>query len=116
MMRAALLLMLLLAGSAAAQEEVRISQYLRQLAEEQQFRLEGLEIVGSDTFVPPARYRDVEFAVGRALRRYNNVVSYAGQRPVRVTILGRKGNDVGALPESVAESVADTGADPATRD
>ena len=102
----------LLAGSAllavpaiADDGEVLISGYLSQLSEAEGFEVQGLNILGGEVFLPPRREKPAEQGIARALARFNYVAHYQGSRLDRIVILGRKGADVGALPESYSEPV-----------
>lgn len=90
-------------ASAADDEVVSIAGFVRALSQEHGFQVEGLSVVGNDSFVPSSRKRpDVEKSLARALSRYNYVVNYGEKRIVRVVVLSRKGRDTGPMPEDVA--------------
>jgi hypothetical protein len=95
---AVLFLALASAADAADQESVAIGRYISDLARQNQIAVEGLSVVGGDTFTPFRKPVSVDKALARALGRYNYIVNYENQRIVRVVILGRKGNSVGDLP------------------
>ncbi len=93
----------LFAISADAESDIAIAQYLGQLSSERGFELNGLGLVGSDVFEAPDSNISTEKAVERALNRYNHVVQISNNQVRLVVILGRKGTDVGALPEDSVE-------------
>ncbi|MFT5012274.1 MAG: hypothetical protein ACI9HA_000927 [Dinoroseobacter sp.] len=93
----------LFAISADAESDVAIAEYLDQLSSVRGFELNGLGLVGSDVFEALGSNVSTEKAVERALNRYNHVVQFSNNQVRRVVILGRKGTDVGALPEDSAE-------------
>lgn len=96
---AVLFLALASAADAADQESVSIGRYIGDLARQNQIAVEGLSVVGGDTFTPFSKPVTVDKALARALGRYNYIVNYEDRRIVRVVILGRKGNSVGDLPD-----------------
>jgi len=89
--------------SADAESEMAIEKYLGELSSERGFELIGLGLVGSDVFNAPNSDISTEKAVERALNRYNHAVQISNNQVRRVVILGRKGTDVGALPEDSVE-------------
>jgi hypothetical protein len=93
----------LFAISADAESDIAIAEYLEQLSSERSFELNGLGLVGSDVFEVPDSNISTEKAVERALNRYNHVVQITNNQVRLVVILGRKGTDVGALPEDPVE-------------
>jgi hypothetical protein len=93
----------LLTISAFAESDIAIAEYLDQLSSERSFELNGLGLVGSDVFEAPDSNISTEKAVERALHRYNHVVQITNNQVRLVVILGRKGSDVGALPQDSVE-------------
>lgn len=89
--------------SADAESEIAIAEYLGELASERGFELKGLSLVGSDAFNAPNSDISTEKAVERALNRYNHVVQISYNQIRLVVILGRKGTDVGSLPEDTVQ-------------
>lgn len=90
------------AAFAGEDEVVSIASFVRGLSQEHGFDIEGLSVVGNDSFAPSSRKKpDVEKALARALSRYNYVVNYGEKRIVRVVVLSRKGKDTGPMPEDV---------------
>ena len=86
-----------------AESDTSIAEYLGQLSSERGFTLNGIGLVGSDIFKAPDSNISTEKAVERALNRYNHVVQISNNQVRRVVILGRKGSDVGAIPEDSVE-------------
>ena len=86
-----------------AESDTSIAEYLGQLSSERGFALNGIGLVGSDVFKAPDSNISTEKAVERALNRYNHVVQISNNQVRRVVILGRKGSDVGAIPEDSVE-------------
>lgn len=86
---------------AAQPDEVALATYLRAFARDNHIEIEGLERIGADTFRPPATPKSVDKTLRRALARYNTIEYYGENGIVRVTILGRKGSSIGALPDEV---------------
>lgn len=105
MIRLVLIVILAVATPARA-ESVSLSAFLQELGEREGFVITGASHLRGDEFVAPARIKDTERLVERALARYNHLVSYRGGRVSRIDIFGRKGSDVGALPEDYVEPVA----------
>lgn len=84
----------------AAAEQVPIARYVNDLASANNITVVGINVVGNDTFSPPLKPRSVDKSLARALARFNYIVNYGpNDSIVRVTVLGRKGTSVGALPE-----------------
>ena len=86
-----------------AESDTSIAEYLGQLSSERGFTLNGLGLLGADIFRAPDSNISTEKAVERALNRYNHVVQISNNQVRRVVILGRKGSDVGAIPEDSVE-------------
>ena len=86
-------------------EAIPVRSFLLNLATTHHFEVRGSEIIGSETMIALS-VGDPEKAVVIALRQYNHVISYNNNKLHVVTILGRKGSDVGALPEEYTEPVA----------
>jgi len=97
------LLVILFATYASAEREIAIGVYLDQLAAERGFELRGLSQVGAEAFPVPSPDIATEKAVARALERYNHFVQTSDNEVRLVVILGRKGIDVGELPEDYVE-------------
>jgi hypothetical protein len=97
------LFLALFTTSAIAESDIAIAEYLGQLSSERGFALNGLGLVGSDIFKVPDSNISTEKAVERALNRYNHVVQISNKQVRLVVILGRKGSDVGAMPEDSIE-------------
>lgn len=107
-----LLTLAALAEGADAREEMMLNRYIESLAAEHQIEVEGISIVATDRILPEARFVSIDKSLARALHRYNYIVSYGENGPVRLTILGRRGTSVGALPEEYSEpALADVGDD-----
>jgi hypothetical protein len=88
---------------AIAESDIAIAEYLGKLSSERGFALNGLGQVGSDMFKAPDSNISTEKALERALNRYNHVVQISNNQVRLVVILGRKGRDVGAMPEGSVE-------------
>ena len=89
--------------SAMAESDIAIAAYLGKLSSERGFTLNGLGLLGADIFRAPDSNISTEKALERALNRYNHVVQISNNQVRRVVILGRKGRDVGAMPEASVE-------------
>lgn len=84
----------------ASSQEVGLQQFIRQLSQQQGFEVNGAELLGNTSIVLPDRNAETEVLISRVLRQYNHVVKYADGEISSIVIFGRKGNDVGALPET----------------
>lgn len=98
------LALVFVAPAMLAEDADSTSTFLQTLSEREGFTLTGLAHVRDERFKPPSRETDTDRLLSLALARYNYLVSYRGGRVSRVDIFGRKGRDVGALPEEVADS------------
>lgn len=94
----------LLITAVHAADEVSITSFLNRLAQDHGFELQGTDLVGNDSFAPPNKVSNVEKAVARALNGYNYVVTYSNREVRRVIVLGKKGKDIGAMPEEAGEA------------
>ncbi len=100
MKRSLILVLLFCSLPLVAAEQVAIARYVSDLASANGITVVGINVVGNDTFSPPLKPRSVDKSLARALARFNYIVNYGtNDSIVRVTVLGRKGNSVGAMPE-----------------
>lgn len=84
-------------------DDIRVATYLRNLADEHQFELQGEQLVQNETFSPRQNTKKIERSIANALRNFNHIVKYDQQGQIRlVQIVGRKSNDVGPLSDPVA--------------
>ncbi|HKI73667.1 MAG TPA: hypothetical protein VJ998_03445 [Pseudomonadales bacterium] len=88
--------------AAAADDDVSIAQYIAKMSKQDHFEVVGMEMIGRDTFTLPKKQLSPDRRLGRALAGYNYIVNYSGDRIIRVTILGRKGDSVGDLPDDAS--------------
>jgi hypothetical protein len=100
-----MLLLGMVTSAFAADGQVSLANYLKDLAARNAIEVEGLTLIGNDTFKPPVNAVTVDKALARALNRYNYIVNYGDERIVRLQILGRKGNSVGSLPEEIQQII-----------
>jgi len=103
---AASILLYLTGAEVKADESATVRNVLHQLATEHSFEIQGADKLGNE-LVPLSRVgADADYAVSRALARYNYVIRYADQRVRVVEVLGRKGTDPGPMPDNL-EAEAD---------